>query len=383
MMSRRPAYCLALLILIIISPLPASGFDGADSPYSARQELRQRLVVLLDHHDQIKRSMESTHQDLISLAGQKERALAKAKELEAQAPLLEKRLMAVEFQQDGMTRLLAKQEKSFHKRLRALYLYGPDVSAALWATSQDFSDALSRAQALDRILAMDRRRLDAINQRRAQLAALKTDLAYRRNELAEVKEQQAELARRLAKMQADRKALLSELSSQKKRLDISIAALTEAETRLARTFSLPGGPPPEEKLPTRPAAQAKPKPKTSVIKARGSLSPPVEGKVVGRAGPGRRGVVLETRPGAPVRAPWAGTVVYAATLNGYGRVVVLDHGQRVHTVLAHLGTLSVEKGMQCTPGQVVGAVDYGGRLYLEVRRGTRPVNPLTWLRLKP
>jgi septal ring factor EnvC (AmiA/AmiB activator) len=180
-------------------------------------------------------------------------------------------------------------------------------------------------------------------------------------------------------MQADRKSLITELSAQGKRLDVSIAALTEAETRLARTFALPGGPPPEGKPPPKPA----PNPRTNVVKARGSLSPPVEGRVVGRAGPGRRGVVLETRPGAPVRAPWAGTVVYAATLNGYGRVVVLDHGQRVHTVLAHLGMLSVEKGMQCEPGQVVGAVDGAGRLYLEVRRGTRPVNPLTWLRLKP
>jgi septal ring factor EnvC (AmiA/AmiB activator) len=325
--------------------------------------------------------MESTHQDLISLAGQKERALARAAELEEQAPRLEQRLTAVEMQQAGMAHLLSRQEETYEKRLRALYLYGPDVSATLWATSQDFSDALHRAQALDRILAQDRRRLDALSRRRVQLAALKTDLAYRRNELAEVKKQQADLARRLAKMQVDRKALLSELSAQEKRLEISIAALTEAETRLARTFALPGGAPRETKAPPRPAA--KPKPTADVLKARGSLSPPVEGRVVGRAGPNRRGVVLETRPGAPVRAPWGGTVVYAATLNGYGRVVVLDHGQRVHTVLAHLGMLSVEKGMQCEPGQVVGAVDGAGRLYLEVRRGTRPVNPLTWLRLKP
>jgi murein hydrolase activator len=176
-------------------------------------------------------------------------------------------------------------------------------------------------------------------------------------------------------MQEEHKALLDDLSSHEKRMEESISALTEAETRLARTFALPGA---HQKQKT---SSAKPSP--SVVKARGTLSPPVEGKVVGRAGPNRRGVVLQARPGAPVRAPWAGTVVYAATLNGYGRVVVLDHGQRVHTVMAHLGTLSVEKGMQCRPGQVVGAVDGAGKLYLEVRRGTRPVNPMTWLRLKP
>ncbi len=372
---------LALLLVLALAPSAALGFNGNDSPYSARQELRQRLVVLLDHHDQIKRSIASARQELTRLAQQRGEAIAKAVELEAQAPVLEKRLTAVELQQAGMARLLEIQETNYHTRLRALYLHGPDASAALWATSQDFSDALFRAQTLDRILAMDRRRLDALIQRRAELAALKTDLAFRQNELAEVKAQQAELARRLAKMQEDRKTLLAELSDQEKRLEVSIAALTEAETRLARTFALPGAPPPLEKSPRKQEPQQAPS--ADVLKARGSLSPPVEGRIVGRAGPNRRGVVMETRPGAPVRAPWAGTVVYAATLNGYGRVVVLDHGQRVHTVLAHLGTLSVEKGMACAAGQVVGAVDGAGRLYLEVRRGTRPVNPLSWLRLKP
>ncbi len=380
-MSWHKILCLALLMLFALPPLAAWGFNGADSPYGARQELRQRLMVLLDHHEQVKHSLHSSQQDLASLSKQKEQALSKANELEAQAPQLKQRLTAVEIQLRGMARLLEKQEASYHKRLRVLYLHGPDASAALWATSQDFSDALFRAQALDRILAMDRRRLDALNQRRAELATLKTDLAYRQNELTEVKAQQAELAQRLAGMQEERQALLADLSAQEKQLGVSIATLKEAETRLARTFALPGAPPAEAKKAKPPQNKTKPSP--DVVQARGSLSPPVEGKVVGRAGPGRRGVVLQARPGAPVRAPWAGTVVYAATLSGYGRVVVLDHGQRVHTVMAHLGMLSVEKGMQCVPGQVVGAVDGAGRLYLEVRRGTRPVNPLTWLRLKP
>jgi septal ring factor EnvC (AmiA/AmiB activator) len=380
-MATQVKTLLALLLALVVMPSAAKAFNGNDSPFSARQELRQRLVVLLDHHDQIKRSINSTRQELTSLAKQRQGSLAKAAELEAQAPLLEKRLQAVELQQEGMARLLKVQEANYHTRLRALYLYGSDASAALWATSQDFADALFRAQTLDRILARDRLRLEALNQRRADLAALKTDLTFRQNELIEVRAQQAELSQRLAKMGKNRKTLLAGLSSQEKKLEFSIAALTEAETRLARTFALPGAPPPAEPAPHKSTAPQKPA--TSVLRMRGSLSPPVEGRMVGRAGPGRRGVVLETRPGAPVRAPWAGTVVYAATLNGYGRVVVLDHGQRVHTVLAHLGTLSVEKGMECAPGQVVGAVDGAGRLYLEVRRGTRPVNPLTWLRLKP
>ncbi len=365
----------ALTLALVLAAAPAPAFNGGDSPRSARQELRQRLTLLLERHQQLEHTLQSSRQELERLARRRQEALDRARELEAQAPRLAQRLEAVELQLRGLARLVQEQEAGFHQRLRALYLYGPDVSAALWATSQDFADALQRTQALDRLLAADRRRLDALNQRRSELAALKAELAYRKNELAEVKAQQAALAERLSRMQTERRALLAGLQEQEKRLEVSIAALSEAEARLARTFALPGAAPASKERP--PAAGP------GVMAARGALSPPVEGRLVGRGGPGRRGVVLAARPGAPVRAPWAGTVVYAAPLAGYGRVVVLDHGQRVHTVLAHLGALSVEKGMQCYPGQVVGAVDGTGRLYLEVRRAARPVNPLTWLRLKP
>jgi len=383
-MGFRPGFYAALLLasaLASLAPAESWAFNGADSPQRARQELRQRLTTLLDRHDQLVLDINNSRQELERLGREHKEAQERAHALESQAPQLSQRTRAVELQLVGLARLVKEQEEQYGQRLRALYLFGPDASAALWATSQDFSDALGRAQALDRLLAADRRRLDALNQRRAQLAELKAELGYRRNELAEVKAQQAALTRRLSQMQAARQSLLMELEAQKKQLDISIGALSEAEARLARTFALPGALPLKSRDEKTAASDAAAGP--GVVRAKGALSPPVEGRVVGRAGPDRRGVVLEARPGAPVRSPWSGTVVYAAALAGYGKVVVLDHGQRVHTVLAHLGALSVEKGMHCEPGQVVGAVDGAGRLYLEVRRGARPVNPLRWLRLTP
>jgi septal ring factor EnvC (AmiA/AmiB activator) len=249
----------------------------------------------------------------------------------------------------------------------ALYLHGPDASEALWASSRDLADALSRSQALTRLARADHRRLEAIARRRARLSALRSELAGRRNELAQLEQEQGALAARLRGLAEERSRVLERTRRRRSELETARLALQEAQARLARTFALP---PPGS-------------PVTGVLEARGGLSPPVEGRVVGRRGPGRRGVVLSARQGAPVRAPWAGTVVFAAPLAGYGRVVVLDHGSRVHTVLAHLGAVSVEPGQGCAPGQVVGAVDDTGRLYLEVRRAARAVDPMAWLRLKP
>lgn len=89
------------------------------------------------------------------------------------------------------------------------------------------------------------------------------------------------------------------------------------------------------------------------------------------------------RKGAQVRAPWSGQVAFASNIGGWGKVVVLDHGDRVHTVLAHLGTLAVETGQPVSAGEVIGSVGPGGRLFLQVRKNAKPVDSADWLRLRP
>jgi septal ring factor EnvC (AmiA/AmiB activator) len=43
----------------------------------------------------------------------------------------------------------------------------------------------------------------------------------------------------------------------------------------------------------------------------------------------------------------------------------------------------VENGQEIKAGQAVGVLDDAGLLYLEVRRSTRPENPLDWLSISP
>ena len=95
----------------------------------------------------------------------------------------------------------------------------------------------------------------------------------------------------------------------------------------------------------------------------------------------RPGITIQADAGAPVRAPWAGRVAYAGDLARVGKVVVLDHGEKVHTVLGHLESTAVSKGQQINPGEMVGTLGPGGLLYLEVRLETKAQDPRRWLRL--
>jgi septal ring factor EnvC (AmiA/AmiB activator) len=80
-------------------------------------------------------------------------------------------------------------------------------------------------------------------------------------------------------------------------------------------------------------------------------------------------------------------VVFARSLPGYGNLVILDHGDKVHTLSAELAEVQVREGQSVGAGQTLGSVGGQGSargpgLYFEVRLSGRPVDPTLWLRLR-
>ena len=365
--------CLALLSALVFRAVPC---QAGLSPDQAREELRSRLISLLDQRIKI---LEAARQARLQAKALDQKLIAsdrRLKVLEEEKQEVARRLESLPPRLAATRAALGISERRYATRLRALYLFGPEASAALLASSRNFHQAVSRSQNLTIILENEKNDLDRLVRQRKRLDRLGRRLIFRQAEKEDLVARSREHRARLAALKASQQELAKRLAAEEQNLIRNIRAIREAEDRLARTFALNA--PPEKPAP--PPTQGR---ESGVVQARGGLSPPVEGEVVGRAGPGGRGVVLKTKPGAPVRSPWSGKVAYAGPLSGYGRVVVMDHGQRVHTVMARLGSLSVEAGQQLEAGAMVGRVDSHGRLYLEVRKSTRPQNPLLWLRLAP
>ncbi|KKT85076.1 MAG: Peptidase M23/M37 [Candidatus Collierbacteria bacterium GW2011_GWA2_44_99] len=79
-------------------------------------------------------------------------------------------------------------------------------------------------------------------------------------------------------------------------------------------------------------------------------------------------------------------VLMSVTKTGYGRSVVLDHGNGLQTRYAHMGKIFVEEGERVTPAMPVGEVGITGKttgphLHLEVIKKNRTVNPRPYLDL--
>ncbi len=89
-----------------------------------------------------------------------------------------------------------------------------------------------------------------------------------------------------------------------------------------------------------------------------------------------------------IRASNAGKVIYTGWYGGYGKVVILDHGQvngiPTTTLYAHLNSCRVSVGEYVSKGQVVGyegttGYSTGPHLHFEVRVNGRPNNPLNYI----
>jgi murein DD-endopeptidase MepM/ murein hydrolase activator NlpD len=122
----------------------------------------------------------------------------------------------------------------------------------------------------------------------------------------------------------------------------------------------------------------------------GAFAWPASGKVISSFGTttnGERndGINIATPMGTPIHAAAGGTVSYSGNeLKDYGNLLLIKHPGGYVTAYAHADQLLVRSGDTVTKGQVIG---YAGRtgdvstpqLHFEIRHGTQPVNPDSYL----
>jgi septal ring factor EnvC (AmiA/AmiB activator) len=118
---------------------------------------------------------------------------------------------------------------------------------------------------------------------------------------------------------------------------------------------------------------------------KGALAAPVSGKVRFRFGDrAERGDVVQ---GLIVRAEGdrrvvtvaEGEVVFAGPFPGLGNTIILNHGDRYHTVYAHLSSVAHEVGQKVRQNEVIGALATSDpMLHFELRSEGKAIDPVPW-----
>ena len=99
---------------------------------------------------------------------------------------------------------------------------------------------------------------------------------------------------------------------------------------------------------------------------------------------GHKGMDIASGYGNPIYASAGGTVILARWYSGYGKCVMIDHGNGVVTLYGHASALYVSAGQTVAQGQVIAAVgstgqSTGNHCHFEVRVNGRTTNPRYYL----
>lgn len=131
-------------------------------------------------------------------------------------------------------------------------------------------------------------------------------------------------------------------------------------------------------------------------KAKGKLPRPTAGKLVlnygekTQYGAGSKGIVFETRHGAQITSPCDGWIVYAGPFRSYGQLLIINAGGGYHILLAGMTRIDAQPGQFVLAAEPVGTMSEAAPtvkrsssetspvLYVEFRKGGRPIDPASW-----
>ncbi len=97
-----------------------------------------------------------------------------------------------------------------------------------------------------------------------------------------------------------------------------------------------------------------------------------------------QGITFFAPEGTPVHAIYSGKIVFSDWLNGYGLLLIIDHGQGFMSLYAHNQSLYKKQGAVVQIGEQIAAVGHTGGvkqngLYFEIRQRGKAVPPFGWL----
>jgi lipoprotein NlpD len=112
---------------------------------------------------------------------------------------------------------------------------------------------------------------------------------------------------------------------------------------------------------------------------------PAEGRIAKvDANAAKKGLEIWGKSGQPVKAAADGTVVYSgAGIGGFGELIIVKHNEAYLSAYAHNRKLFAKEGARVQAGQKIaemgGPDDRDIKLYFEIRRNGKTVDPLSYL----
>ncbi|MGM0782576.1 MAG: murein hydrolase activator EnvC family protein [Pseudomonadota bacterium] len=357
---------------LLAQPSEREARERLDAIGTAIESASQRLATTREAQDEATQALREVETALAETHRRLDAIQAERRQVDAE-------LAELETAREGLEAERSDQIEALRTQLDALYRLGltPQLKLLL---NQDDPARLDRLQTyLNRLAEARHARLDAIAELDTALDANQRERREQRQRLDSLAESLAERSAELAEQVAEREQLVAALAARHGSERARLAALEQdreaAEQRL-------------EAIRQELARLERPPPSTAIARTQGELPWPVEGELSATFGNGngvhRNGLLIRAAEGTPVTAVHAGRVVFAEWMRGFGNLLIVDHGDQVMTLYAHLQHFEASVGEALSRGDSLGAVGVSGgqrqpALYFEVRREGKPIDPQAWI----
>ena len=269
----------------------------------------------------------------------------------------------------------------FKERMQAMQVMHDSGAVAMITSAQSLYDLLTFSSTLQQISQKDTDVLEEMNAQKAELEAEKQELEQARAELESAKAALDEKSNQLSANIQAQDATISKLDADAKTQEQIVAEKQKLADEAEAAY---------EKWVRENASSG------SGECAEGFIWPlPGAGRVTTEFGAsqnvngiistGHKGIDIAIAGGTPIYAAHNGTVVATTGHSSYGNVVMIDNGDGISTLYAHMQTAAiVGVGQTVTQGQVIGYVgstgnSSGNHLHFEVRVNGVRQNPRNYI----
>ena len=374
---------LLLASLMIPFSLATAADDELDSSRDRLGQIQQQIEETLKGLRNKKSESGALAEDLERLDAETRRIERLTKSSSQQLSELSDRL---EKQRQALYKLEQQRnqtEQQIRHRLVILYKTGEvGLIKALLSESESPRDIAEKYAFLSRMVRHDRELLGVYRQQSEDHRTAVSELEGLRKQQSAVVLRRNREQETLKKARSSKKVLLAEV---KKDAVLLNGMLQDLRAKAARLNEL------VKKLET---AQTQPYTENhaGLLPLKGRLLWPVPGKLRVGFGTSRHGDLgtlieshgfdIQAEAGTPVQAAADGKVIFANSLRGYGKLLIIDHGSKYYTLYAHVARFTKQIGDVVAAAEQIAYSGYEGRdaVYFEIRQGGKPIDPTDWLK---